>query len=129
MGDRERERAHYIDGHLFYEDYSIDNAPCQEQVEAGKDETSCVWALGAREIELDPISVVSDVPPPPAVREAFANEVLDGQASPNRLNVAAMTHFEARFNPNDAVLLADGPLMVSIHCVYWGEVRGSRHMG
>jgi hypothetical protein len=123
LGDRDRERAYYTDAFLFYQGSSVENLPYRQQLEARRTESSRLWTIWAQEIGLEPISVVTDVTPPPAALEAFARaqDVLDGKVSPSTLNVATLTHFEARFNPDEVVLLADGRLMVPIHYVYWAD--------
>lgn len=123
LGDRDRERAYYTDAFLFYQGSSIDNLPYQEQLQARRNEASRLWTIWAQEVGLEPISLVTDVTPPPAAQEAFAlaQDVLDGKVNPSTLNVAALTHSEARFNPDEVVLLADGRLMVPIHYVYWAD--------
>ncbi len=123
LGHTTRIRAYYTAEFLFYSDISIDNAPYQEDVDQWRADAQREWAAWTRDTGFDPITVITGVEPPPQALEtfAFAQAFIDGEASYTASDQQMLTYYEARYDPADTVLLADGRIMIPTRYVFWAE--------
>lgn len=131
-GDRGQIHSFYSDEYLFYllSDFSIDNAPYREELDQHLLEAQQQWTRWASDIGLYPISVIDGIAPPDEAMEiyAFAEAVLKGDETYNPTE-ETITYMEARYDPLDAVLLADGRIMIPTRYVYWAEDPWGQHYG
>jgi hypothetical protein len=120
LGQTTRIRSYYTDELLFF---SVFSAPYRNELDQWRAEAQREWTVWAHEIGLYPLSVVEGVEPPVRASEIFefAQAVLDGEETYISPDQTPITYFEARFNPEDAVLLADGQIMIPTRYVYWAE--------
>jgi hypothetical protein len=120
LGQTTRIRSYYTDELLFFSDFS---APYREELEKWRADAQREWTAWAHEIGLYPLSIVEGVEPPEQAVEIykFAQAVLDGEETYISPEETPITYFEARFNPEDAMLLADGRIMIPTRYGYWAE--------
>jgi hypothetical protein len=118
LGQTTRIRSYYTDRLLFYSDFS---APYRNELDQWRAEAQQEWTTWAHDTGLYPLSVVEGIEPPEQAVKIyeFAQAVLDGEATYISPDQTPITYFEARFDPGDAVLLADGRIMIPSRYVYW----------
>lgn len=123
LGLTKQIRAYYTAEYLFFADISVDNAPYQDELEKWRSEAQREWAVWTRDTGFDPVTVITGVEPPPQALEifAFAQAFIDGEASYTASDQQMLTYYEARYDPADAVLLADGRIMIPTRYVFWAE--------
>lgn len=116
-------RAYSTNDFIFFSDFTADNAPYRAELDRRRADAQRQWSQWARTNDLDPISVVEGIEPPAEAIEifAFAQAVLDGEETYISPDQRPITYFEARFDPADAVLLADERIMIPTHYIYWAD--------
>jgi hypothetical protein len=116
-------RAYYTDEFIFFSDFTMDNAPYRDELDRRRAEANRLWSRWATDIDLYPLTVVDGITPPEEAVEIFrfAQGVLEGTETYISQGQTPTTYFEPRFDPADAVLLADGRIMIPTRYIYWQE--------
>jgi hypothetical protein len=119
LSNADQVRAYSTSDLLFFQNYTTDNAAYQEEIDRVRAEVEQQWTLWAIEQDLYPIAMVDGVVPPDAALDMweYSRIVLESDGGPT----VPRTFYEARFNPDDAVLLRDGRLMLPTTYVYFAD--------
>lgn len=121
-GNESYVRPFYTDEFIFFQDFTVDNAPYRDDLDRTRAEVERQWTIWAEQTDLFPISVIEGVEPPDRARETwqYGQSVLDGEIT-DVVMFDSVTYFEPRFDPADAVMLEDGRIMIPTRYVYWAE--------
>jgi hypothetical protein len=116
-------RAYHTSEYIFFSDFTVDNVPYRDELDRRRADADREWTRWARTSDLYPMSVVEGIAPPAEAIEIFefAQAVLDGEETYISSWQTPTTYFERRFDPADAVLLADGRIMIPTRYIYWAD--------
>lgn len=123
LDDADRIRAYVTTDFLFFLNFTSGNSPYREEMDRIRADVERRWTLWANDTGLFPLAIVEGVDPPERALEiwTFSKSVLEGTNKVPPSEFDPLVYYEARFNPDDAVMLADGRLMVPTTYVYWAN--------